>query len=291
MSTRTYVLRRHFDSVESFLQEAVRTNPICSSNGHSIYWGSDPEERFGMSEPRGGWSLKNVARVVSRGWTDGADRMSESMAKLDAPASRDRRRRRVWRDHGDSIDMDRVRMGRLDSAWEATGTRVVTAPRRVRVICQIGAVGLVDADEMFWRGAAACKLAESLISAGFDVAIYGASYSKLLTTTGNPPYTLQTFAIKPYSVPFDLANVAGVTALPGFFRALLLNWRAMFAEMPIEGSISNTKEHLHVEYLDDVDAGEVAFVSHLGVNSQQAAEMWIRQSLDSLNPEGEAQAA
>ena len=110
-------------------------------------------------------------QCMAAGWPQGTDRILSLQGKLftlpDVAAVETRmRRKRCRAEDGTDVDMDRVRLGRLDIAWE-TRKRQPRETRAVTIVCEIAASSTTEHDRLFWRGACAVVLAEAYERAGY----------------------------------------------------------------------------------------------------------------------------
>lgn len=210
-------------------------------------------------------AFDGLKRFFLQGWPEGAALIREAIAKVEPPPAMDIRRKGVWADSGDALSTDRLQAGAYESAWRTTKKRLSFALQRVRIVVDIGstcaACGTVghnarylSASSLFWRGAAASALCDSLENAGYRVEIvtacaFGNSALKYPDQTApstpamhrfeaddltmgwirNGKYaspTANTSAIgvvvKDFDAPLDISTVAAGTASAAMYR------RAMF---------------------------------------------------------------
>jgi hypothetical protein len=160
---------------------------------------------------------KTTLRLIEDGWTKGAD-LLDSVKNVDAPVATSIKRRNVWQDFGDEVDMQRVYAGNLDYAWRRTKRVCVNGPTRICIFIDSLASGYVESREMLWRGVAAMRLADTLTAAGYLVEIR--SGFKGGTLIGKYDSVLQSVIVKPYDMPINLPVLAATTALPAFFRMM-----------------------------------------------------------------------
>lgn len=158
---------------------------------------------------------------LSKGWPEGSERLMSLAVREIAPTSVRRRRQRG--DQGDEVDMQAVWRGNLSQAWTRTRRMARPGARSVSLLINLGGLGNVTADELFWRGAAALRVAGSLVDAGYTVAIYGCSPAMEISTGLD---SVQFVELKAEDQPLDVDKLAAISAMPGYFRSRLFAGRA-----------------------------------------------------------------
>lgn len=207
-------VRKHFDSIGDFFAWGAK-RPTRPHNAKE--W-----DRMGSNRGAGWLGVDSVAAVqalVRDGWPEGVQRTMDALKDIEGPLHPiDVRRRRVWTDQGDSLDIHRVYSGSLDTAWQRTKRRTVRATRNVRLICNVNAnAGINAVTQMFWRGAAALKIADELTKAGYNVEIVAALASTSMAMV-RPLNCTVTVVVKEYASPLDLNTLATALCLGGFAR-------------------------------------------------------------------------
>lgn len=153
-----------YDGV-SDLEELVQT--MTGSRQRRSLESTDGESWYGVEDHHA------VVRALKKGWPEGTDEMRDKLGEIELPRLPSIRRKGIWSDHGDEIDIHKVNMGRVDSAWRRrkrevslsrTGSHMTIA---VDVTCGSGVV----ASEAMWRGAAAVAIAEAAVKTGRNVRI------------------------------------------------------------------------------------------------------------------------
>lgn len=170
-----------------------------------------------MSRWLGADSRDEFEQRLLRGWGAGADRLREISTKEIAPTNV--RRRRSRGDQGDELDIHAVNRGDLSRAWTRTTRQTRTATRSVSIVCNLSCSFKQKAADLFWRGAAALKLAEALTQAGYSVALYGATGTR--GADGRALNIGQFIEIKAEDAPLDVSALAAIVAMPGFKRTRL----------------------------------------------------------------------
>lgn len=244
--------------------------------------GSGNEKWYGTS------TFAEASDRIKRGWPEGAKRLAEIATKEIELQSV--RRRRTRGDQGDEIDMQAVWRGDLSRAWTRTRRQMRSGGmRNITLVCQLVASASATSKELFWRGAAALRLADELTSAGYNVGIYA------VCTTHNSGMnkrvdTAQFTEVKAPDMPLDLSALAALTAMPAYFRS------TMFAGICTAADLAD----------DDCDYGygapsfdsaqtaaaalglENAFFQG-NITDKAGAEAWIDSVLDRVaNPELQA---
>lgn len=170
-----------------------------------------------------GCSVEELRRRISEGWAEGVDRvLALECAVRDAStvAAKSIRRRRTREAQGDEVDMQSIWRGDLSRAWGRTRRQSRPSTKVVSIICNVGANAGVSADELFWSGAAALRLAAELSAAGYAVGIYAGQASSMVSRDGLTA-NAQFVEIKAPDAPLDLSKLAAVTCLSGYWRTAL----------------------------------------------------------------------
>lgn len=245
--------------------EAARLDQL-TNGGWASFWGF--ESRDGMVK------VADVERVVAEGWAEGRDRIMALRENVEVPALRSVRRRGVWADQGDHVDMPRVWSGQLDTAWRRTVRMGATGVRNVRIVVDCCANALTNASELQWRGIAALVAADALCEAGHNVEIVTAYKGR--PNLGGPK---QMFAVttKPATAPLDVGAVAATTAFTGFFRGIVFCalYRAYHNSEPGLGSY----EALTPEDMAAMGADEEAFLVDGSVYDKDTAQARVAEML------------
>lgn len=152
--------------------------------------------------------------LILTGWHDGLRRIEEAIGGLgEAPQPIGNRRRRIRGDFGDSVDMQRVYAGNLPQAWERMKRQPRAGNRKITLLVDALARAGADSDTIFWRGAAAVALCDSLTASGFNVEV-------IVGFAGNNDARNLTGArvtVKSSGMPLDKFALASA-AHPSFFR-------------------------------------------------------------------------
>lgn len=228
-------------------------------------------------------SVPKLREVLSKGWSEGVSKLEKiALRDLASPASV--RRRRIRSDQGDEVDMQAVWRGDLSRAWTRTRRQSRTGVRSITLVIDLGASCGTDADQLFWRGASALRLASELVSAGYNVAIYGCSPSRN-SAYGKEVDVVQFVEIKGEDSPFDIDRLAALTALPGFFRTSLfagIAWGCDQANATVCGTLGRHDNSLIAKAIKHMPMiPQNAFIQK-DVLSKQDAEQWIESVIQQI---------
>lgn len=230
-----------------------------------------------LSRWLGADSLRQLNDRLRRGWGDGADRLTEIAAKEIQPTNI--RRRRTRGDQGDELDIQAVYRGDLSRAWTRTQREARTATRSIAIVCNLSCHYKQKAADLFWRGAAALKLTEALTQAGYNVALYGATGSQNIVSSGRR--LGQFIEIKAEDAPLDVSALAAIVAMPGFKRTRFHAGTCEEADR-LNASVSHSLGQPSTEAVIKAAAllpiPTTAFIQP-EVNSKQEAQDWIDDTL------------
>lgn len=222
---------------------------------------------------------------VLRGWAEGADKLSTLSTRDINPTSV--RRRRVRGDQGDELDIHSVYRGDLSRAWTRTRRQARQGTNRsVTIVCNICASASVDSERLFWRGASVLKLADALTTAGYSVRIVAGQGGFGIDASCKESCGVL-FDVKAEDQPLDVADLASIVALTGYFRTV--GFAAIVAACdkqgkdaasalgrPSQENLIKTVNH----YLPDTNA----IVQPDTVLDRKSAEQWIDSTLTALEP-------
>lgn len=219
---------RHYEMTELLRCTASSANREYQQRDAQVYTNPSPTTSKRWFGVEGG--IPAVEKLVHDGWPEGLQRIQEAVQALAPKGVASIRRRRVRRDFGDDVDMQRVYSGDLGHAWSATervlkrglGRHVTT------ILINLGQNARATGEQMFWRGAAAVSLVNALEESGRRVRVVGFDTSqRLYAGEDSETVTVFTVTLKEAREPVDLENLAVATALSGFFRVYL--FRAWWA--------------------------------------------------------------
>lgn len=269
-----------FDSVQDGLRfyETISKDETLSerdrivefNNRHQDFWtGCDSAEQF--------------AKRIKQGWVDGAERLMKLPIKEVEPTSI--RRIRYRGEQGDDLDIHRVYRGELDTAWEyrKRGSRS-SVGRHITIVCNIAANCNVSADKLFWRGASALRLAETLESAGYCVRLVAGMGASGIDSDGNVDNGYL-FEIKSPDQPIDIANLASIVCLPGYFRVIGFGtkvWACNTNGLTSSGGLGYTTQEPLEKAVAEWFPNDYCIVQSGDVLNQRAAEQWIDSVIDTI---------
>lgn len=128
---------------------------------------------------RHGWqwgdvaSLDDVKALFASGWDAGAEKARGAIAALPladlTPEALVMKRRRVYRDAGDTVRVEAALAGDWDRAFETRAKRLSSAPAALSICCAFGGQGGVQHDEFFWTGVQMACLTDLLEGQGWRV--------------------------------------------------------------------------------------------------------------------------
>lgn len=214
-------------------------------------------------------------RLIREGWEEGVALMAQVSASVEAPAPTYVRRRSVWSDQGDDVEMQRVWSGNLDNAWRAMRKAEGRGPARVRIVIDSIASASVDSDVMRWRGVAALVMADLLIGAGYSVQVESG-----FVGVRDDRYKLRVI-VKEYTDPLDLSSLAATTALPAFFRALGHEWHYVAAKRKV-ADVGFYVEAASVSDFEDENDDAPLFLAPQSIKDASSASDWVRKSVEQL---------
>ena len=206
---------RVFDSVEEYC--LLQPSAV---NRKTLEVSFSDERRKANSTEWYGVTPGQIVGTLRDGWTEGAARLSElSEHVLSASSAESIRRQIVRGSEGDDLDIHRVYCGGLDTAWTKRKRAARTAPPTITLVSILGCSFRIDAEKLFWRGAAMAKLSDILQEAGYNVEIlavlaaFGLCKSKdVRSVVGH------VIPVKRADMPLDICSVATTICLPGFWR-------------------------------------------------------------------------
>lgn len=211
---------REYDSLQELC--GVSCHPVNRRHADASVFGG---RRDGSDHWRGGIGTTKAFRdLVNGGWREGAARMREAIGQLSVPAVRSIKRRQVWREDGDEVDMGRVYAGELETAWRGTVRREVSSIFHVRITINTSAAARREADTLFWRGACACLLVDALEKAGYRAEVIAYHQGRDVYGMGNPDHLISA-PLKSSEEPLDIDRMAACTAHAAMLRC------AVFGEM------------------------------------------------------------
>lgn len=234
----------------------------------------------GTAMKEGETPTQTTLRLIREGWDEGVKLMDSVAGSVEIPTPLSIRRRNVWSDQGDEVEMQRVWQGQLDTAWRRVAKPLGMGPKRVRVVIDSIASGGLDEEKMRWRGVAAMKLADALINAGYSVQVESA-----FKGTDDEEWVARVI-VKEYTAPLDLSSLAATTALPAFFRALGHDWHFIPSERRIRDAGYGVSKLTKDDVADSGDEAPIFLASQKLTTDAKAAE-WVAECVKELQSEME----
>lgn len=129
------------------------------------------------------------------------------------------KRRKVWKDQGDELDIHKVYAGQLSEAWRTTVREAVSVKHSlITLFIDISGIATVDVFQSLWRSAVAVKMLDDLLKAGKSVRVIVGGASNGVYIGRNAPYTgCQAVTVKQYNESLSVDRLAAMSHL-GFFR-------------------------------------------------------------------------
>lgn len=265
----------HHESLSEYVAAAL--DPPHKTSGWKSWLHYNDPGWTGMGVSK----LPEVAATVRTGWQDGAGKLEAARDKLDIPRIPCVRRRAVWSDRGDSVDMPRVYAGRLDQAWRRVAMGKSRGTPRVRIVVDAIAPAMLDADAMFWKGAAAALLADQLTAAGYAVEVISAFRGD----DGGDERRVSV-VVKPFSGPASLCDLAASCASPAFFRIIGHAYVAGHDPGCYNGSMS-----VNTIYEWDKQGAQHVFIAPQSITDETRCHKWIAQCVATLTATAEEEVA
>lgn len=222
----------------------------------------------------------HLVSVLDEGWHDGARRIADLAEKMydKIPVPVGPRRSIRWQEQGDEMDKNKVYAGQLDRAWRAMPRGRGVAPRVISIDVNVGHNAHVNADDLFWAGAAGVALTDALESVGYRVELYSTSCSVL----PDEHAALSRIIAKRAHDPVSPATTAALVAMPATFRWYhLQSWcAAPTAVGSGYGRAANIADGLNHAVRNGVLEGSEVILHHV-LSEKQAIES-VEQALEQI---------
>lgn len=227
------------------------------------------------------WGVANAEenrRIIASGmWPEGVKRMQAALDTLATPLPVSVRRAPRWSDQGDELDIHRVNNGQLDSAWRRSGPRRRTGNRSVTIMANVSINAGTSSEVLFWKGAAAMKLADVLTTAGYSVEVAAAFATKGMDRSYCQNACLTT-VIKPARAPLDLNALAVSICLAGFFRHVM--FKALLAiPTDVNSGLGHSERYRDV-VSTEMDPRQL--IECEGISDARQANVWISKQIAML---------
>ena len=261
-----YALREWSESPMRLMHnDTVRTNCVRSGGGHESWLGVD--------------SVAEVEKALVEGYAKGADQIDALYDKFVArlPRAIDIKRRRVFSEIGDSLDILAVYAGRFDKAWSTTKRAMKHGTSIVRIVVDIGGNCGMSPQQLQNRGLAALALSRIIVKAGYSCEIVAAIGIRNAAPRGKA--MLLSCVVKPRHAHADSRTLAATLALAGFFRTVFFRGIVKAADEQGKDCDSCLGQAMAVDSMLDVEQGRVLQVITPTLNRVADAEKWISDSL------------
>jgi hypothetical protein len=271
--------------------DAYMVAPLSAEN-------ADYEQSAGIGRQGGAWTYgptRSVTRLNSHlrdGWSEGAERIRAINATADAAAPvtvRNVRRRRVTGDAGSEVDVTAYWRGRGDVAWSRCVRDGAVKARAVHIVPMLCGVCTLTADQFFYRGAAAVRLADLLTEAGYNVAITAAAVGPQVGVLGSgEPHYAYAIPLKPYTAPLEINVLAAVLCEVGFTRHYVFRHlgTAPFVIGQHCGRYDTNGERVLPELARlavPEQSGERVVYLPYDIGTAKQAEQWVRDQIAALD--------
>lgn len=131
------------------------------------------------------------------------------------------RRKVVWGEAGDEIDIHRLYKGETDKMWRSTKKHLRDGGSRfIDLIMNASANCGTDSDEMAWNGFLALKLSEALTEAGYFVRLSSIMVTKDIHRNKVGSTAVRGLTLKDYDDSLSLPKLAAVTCFGGYLRMM-----------------------------------------------------------------------
>jgi hypothetical protein len=207
--------KRRYESLEKVLEAAEGPTDMPVSARSS--------ERAGDRDFRGTGSLAESLRLARHGWPEGRERMSAMHRRLtDLIRQRVNSRQEVmWDVAGATVDVGRFCEGCPENMMYFEPAPMEGKGRIVKVSVNVSASCAIEAEDIYWRGAAVIGLCDLLEANGFSVEIEvfeGTSSGRF----GAGDRLEYWFPAKVHGYQLDVDRLAFVLANPSFLRRVML---------------------------------------------------------------------
>jgi hypothetical protein len=205
-----------YDSLADFIN--VLESPLRYESNFSS------RERFksghmgGLAGLKAGDDWPEVKALWRNGWPEGIERMHRALGSMEPPRLKDRRRKAVWASEGDEFSRERLYAGHYEDPWRAVKRAVRMAPVPVRITVDVEAHVNVSHGDIFWRGAGAVMLAESLGAVGYPISVVATSGADGMGMQGGSYRQYVTVTAKAWDMPVYLPTLIACAGHGAFLR-------------------------------------------------------------------------
>ena len=260
-----------FNSLQEI--EAAEIPEINKEHAKTCIFEREKNNWFG---PKGFETFKNVQNAVNNGWPEGVKKARKLGKDIDAPPIQSIRRRRIRGDRGDALDIHAVNSGAFDKAWTRRDKRVTSAPPVLTMSINLTAAYNVKATTLYWRGAAALKIAEILEDAGYSIEIWAHCTSNDIGGGNYHNICSNIFRLKESGQQIFANNLIACVGLAGFLRGYGFKaWDLL--PYKVTSSYGHCKNSYKPENLKN------AHIDGLhNVSDQYSAENWIKAQIKKI---------
>lgn len=211
------VYTQHYDSAVD-LDHALTTLQPRTDGADAIRQRLQQNKINDVANYGGIRTVKEARKLVVKGWPEGASRIKglaeQIKDKIQRPTSI--RRRMVWDEQGDELELSKVYSGELDSAWRNPRRTASYAPPVITLYLPWGGNWSEFPEELFWKSAPALAVADALESCGYRVELIAVSRASQPRDTD----AVTMVTVKPADTPVDLGTLAAVCCHAGIYRTL-----------------------------------------------------------------------
>lgn len=217
-------------------------------------------------------SIKAAVGSPSKKLLGAIDAMRESLADDVHLPVVPRRKVRHGRDEGDALDPDRWLI-REPMAWDRC-ERELRSRTNVGIGINLSVHAGQKPDELLYRGAAACALADLLAARGLNVRIIG--FLVVESMSAECPQLVSQVELKAPDMPLDMATIATAACDIGFFRLVMVYATARHASGKLDRALGTPAG------LPAGDRRGLDFIVNHDVCSRDSAAEWLRDILSGM---------
>jgi hypothetical protein len=221
-------------------------------------------------------SLQRLVHAPDRRLLAAIEEMRDKLADEITLPTAPRRRVRHGRADGDELDADRW-LHRIPEAWDRC-ERVPQPRGTLEIFINLSVHCKQAPDELLYRGAAACALADLLAKQGRNVGISGFLVSCNMSKDSRRIITK--VRLKDPAMPLDMAAVATAACEIGFFRMAMIH----AAVRHVPGELNDGFGH--PANLPEEDTGAADFVIGGDVRSKAVAVAWLKGAAGRFTGDG-----
>lgn len=153
-------------------------------------------------------NVQSVTEWLREGWPEGVKRIHDELGHLDLPEMTDIRRRCRWSSEGDTLSVERLYGGDMDTCWLTYSRGTVKRPPPIHIFCDISVN--CSSDALFWRGATQFAFVEAALAAGHRVKVEQVINIEGLSNSGSG--FLAVTCVKDYDQSLNPSALAAISA-------------------------------------------------------------------------------